>query len=107
MRISIDEFAKVALRTAVVKEAARVEGTDRLVRLRVDLGGEERQIVAGIGLHYEPAGLVGRTVIVVANLEPARIRGVESDGMLLAAVHEGGLTLVTTDSPAPPGAVVR
>jgi methionyl-tRNA synthetase len=108
MTISIDEFARVDLRTARVLEADRVERTDKLLRLRIDVGGEERQIVAGIGAHYEPGTLVGRTIVIVANLEPATIRGVESNGMLLAALHEGRLAVLTTDGgDFPPGAQVR
>jgi len=108
MTISIDEFALVQLRTARIKEASRVEDTDRLVRLVIDLGAEERQIVAGIGQHYEPEALIGRTIVVVANLQPATIRGVESNGMLLAASSGGRLALLTIDGGEfPPGATVR
>ena len=82
--IKIDDFAKVELKTAVVKHAERVEGTDKLIRLEVD-SGEERQIVAGIGGAYEPEDLIGKTIVVVANLKPAKLRGVVSEGMLLAA----------------------
>lgn len=107
MSLSIEQFSQVELRTALVREAARVEGTDRLMRLLVDLGTEERQILAGIGGYYEPEDVVGRTVIMVANLEPATIRGVESNGMLLAASLDGKLTLLTTDQDIGPGARVR
>jgi methionyl-tRNA synthetase len=108
MPISIDEFSQVQLRTARVTEASRVEGTDRLLKLIIDLGAERRQIVAGIGQHYEPASLVGRTIVVVANLEAATIRGVESNGMLLAASSGGRLALLSPDgADFPPGAVVR
>lgn len=108
MTITIDQFREIELRTARILEAGRVEGTDKLVRLRIDLGDAERQIVAGIGQHYEPEALVGRTIVVVANLQPAVIRGVESNGMLLAASTEGRLTLVTPDErDFPPGATVR
>lgn len=108
MAISIEQFAEVQLRTALVKEATRVEGTDRLLKLKISLGSEERQIVAGIGRHYEPEALVGRTIVVVANLEPATIRGVESNGMMLAASSGGRLALLTPDGgDFPPGAVVR
>jgi methionyl-tRNA synthetase len=108
MAISIEQFAEVQLRTALVKEATRVEGTDRLLKLKISLGSEERQIVAGLGQHYEPEALVGRTIVVVANLEPATIRGVESNGMMLAASSGGRLALLTPDGgDFPPGAVVR
>jgi len=106
--ISIEEFARVQLETARVEEAARIPGADRLLRLTVDLGREKRQIVAGIAQHYEPDELVGRTIIVVTNLEPATIRGVQSNGMLLAASSEGRLALLTVDrDDFPPGATVR
>lgn len=108
MAISIEQFAEVQLRTALVKEATRVEGTDRLLKLKISLGSEERQIVAGLGQHYEPEALVGRTIVVVANLEPATIRGVESNGMMLVASGGGRLALLTPDGgDFPPGAVVR
>lgn len=107
MAINIEQFAAIELRTAIVREAVRVEATDRLLRLQVDLGSEVRQIVAGVGAHYEPEALVGRTIVVVANLERATIRGVESNGMLLAASLDGRLSLLTTDQDLPPGAKVR
>lgn len=107
MPISIQQFAAIELRTAIVREAVRVEATDRLLRLQVDLGSEVRQIVAGVGAYYEPEALIGRTVVVVANLEPATIRGIESKGMLLAAGLDGRLSLLTTDQDLPPGAKVR
>jgi predicted RNA-binding protein with EMAP domain len=80
---------------------------DRLLVLRVDLGGEERQLVAGIRAHYDPATLVGRQVVVVANLEPAKLRGVESQGMVLAAADGERVVLLRPDDPVSPGAVVR
>lgn len=108
MTITIERFGEVQLRTARVKEASRIEGTDRLLRLKIEVGPEERQIVAGIGAHYDPEALLGRTIVIVANLQPATIRGVESNGMLLAAAHEGRLALLTTDGgDFPSGAVVR
>ncbi len=108
MTITIEQFAEVQLRTATILAAERVEGTDKLVRLEIDLGAEKRQIVAGIGQHYEPETLVGRTIVVVANLQPAVIRGVESNGMLLAASQGGKLALVAVDGgDFAPGATVR
>ncbi len=107
MTISIDEFRNIVLRTATVLDAGRVEGTDRLLKLSIDLGDEKRQIIAGIGAHYEPESLIGRTIVVVANLQPAVIRGVESNGMLLAASSEGKLAILTTDGPMPPGSTIR
>jgi methionyl-tRNA synthetase len=86
--ITIEQFQQVELRVATVKTAEPHPNADRLLVLTVDLGTEERQIVAGIRAHYDPATLVGTQVVVVANLEPAKLRGVESQGMLLAASAE-------------------
>ena len=105
--ITIEQFQTVELRVATVKEAAPHPNADRLVVLKVDLGTEERQIVAGIRAHYDPASLVGTQVIVVANLEPATLRGVESQGMLLAASADGKLAVVRPADVMPAGAVVR
>ena len=107
--ISINDFAKLDLRVAEIVEAERVEGTDKLVRLEIDLGCEKRQIVAGIAQFYKPEELVGKHIVVVANLEPARIRGVESKGMLLAGSTEdrSELAIITVDRPLPKGAKVR
>jgi methionyl-tRNA synthetase len=89
-KISIDDFAKVELRVALVKTAERVKGADKLLRLEVDLGTEVRQLVAGIAEAYEPEALVGRKVVIVANLAPRKLRGIESNGMIVAASPEGG-----------------
>jgi methionyl-tRNA synthetase len=89
-QITIDDFAKVELRVGQVKVAERVPKADKLLRLEVDLGTETRQILAGIAESYEPEALVGRKVIVVANLAPRKLRGLESNGMLLAGSIEGG-----------------
>ena len=105
--ITIEQFQQVELRVATVKEATPHPNADRLLVLKVDLGGEERQIVAGIRAHYDPATLVGTQVVVVANLEPATLRGVQSLGMLLAASGEGTLAVVRPAAPVPAGAVVR
>jgi methionyl-tRNA synthetase len=105
--ITIEQFQQVELKVATVKAAAPHPNADRLLVLTVDLGGEERQIVAGIRAHYDPATLVGTQVVVVANLEPAKLRGVESQGMLLAASAEGTLAVVRPAAPMPAGAVVR
>ncbi|MDZ7378123.1 MAG: methionine--tRNA ligase subunit beta, partial [candidate division KSB1 bacterium] len=107
-QITFEEFKRVQLRTAKVVAAAPVEKTQKLLRLQVDIGGEQRQIVAGIAEYYKPEDLVGKTIVVVANLAPATIRGVESRGMLLAAVEKSGrLALVTTDQEFPAGAEVQ
>lgn len=96
--ISIDDFAKVELRAATVLEAERVPKADKLLRLIVDLGEEQpRQILAGIAQHYTPEDVVGRQIIVVSNLAPRKMRGLESNGMLLAAsVGEEGRPILAT-----------
>ena len=89
-KISIDDFAKVELRVGQVKVAEKVKGADKLLRLEVDLGTEVRQVVAGIAEAYAPETLVGRKVVIVANLAPRKLRGLESNGMIVAATAEGG-----------------
>jgi methionyl-tRNA synthetase len=89
-KISIDDFAKVELRVGQVKAAEKVKGADKLLRLEVDLGTEVRQVVAGIAESYAPELLVGRKVVIVANLAPRKLRGLESNGMIVAASPEGG-----------------
>ena len=84
--IKFDDFAKIDLRIAKIISAEKVEGADKLLKLIVSLGNEERQIVAGIAQHYSPEELIGKKIALVANLEPKKLRGVESQGMLLAAV---------------------
>ena len=88
--ITIDDFAKVELRVAQILVAERVPKADKLLRLEVDLGTEKRQILAGIAEYYEPEKLIGRKIVIVANLAPRKMRGLESNGMLLAASLEGG-----------------
>jgi len=88
--ITIDDFAKVELRVAQILVAERVPKADKLLRLEIDLGYEKRQILAGIAQYYEPEKLIGRKIVVVANLAPRKMRGLESNGMLLAASLEGG-----------------
>ena len=90
-KITIDDFMKVELRVGQVKFAERVKGTDKLLRLEVDIGTEVRQLVAGIALAYSPESLIGRKVVIVANLQPRKLRGIESNGMIVAAsVGEDG-----------------
>jgi methionyl-tRNA synthetase len=106
-QISMDDFMKVQLRVAKVLEAERVPKSKKLMRLKVDVGTEQRTIVAGIAESYEPDALVGRTIVVVANLKPATLMGIESNGMVLAASPDGGGALLVNAEPAPPGARVR
>ena len=89
-KISIEDFAKVELRVGQVKVAEKVKGADKLLRLEVDLGTEVRQVVAGIAEAYAPETLVGRKVVIVVNLAPRKLRGLESNGMIVAASPEGG-----------------
>lgn len=104
--ISIDKFFETKLKTAKVLTAEKVPDSTKLLRLEIDLGGETRQIVSGIAEHYTPESLVGKTIVVVANLAPAKIRGVDSYGMLLAAKSGKTLRLVTLDGDVPPGVQV-
>jgi len=106
--LSIDEFRRLELRVATVVSAEPHPNADRLLVLKIDLGSEQRQLVAGIRAHYAPEALVGRQIVVVANLEPATLRGVESQGMLLAASDaEGRLALVTPEKFVGNGATVK
>jgi methionyl-tRNA synthetase len=105
--ISYDEFKKLQLRIGRIVTAEKVAGADKLLQLIVDIGTEERQVVAGIAKWYSPEELVGRQVVVVANLAPARIRGVESRGMLLAADLDGTAILLQPDKEVPAGSTVR
>lgn len=107
-QVTIDDFAKLDLRVGLVKQAERIEGT-RLLRLVVDLGSEQRQIIAGLGEYYKPEELVNKRIIVIANLKPRVIRGFESQGMLLAAGckedEQKGIKprVLTVDGEIPPG----
>ena len=104
--VSIDQFGKVEMRVAQVLEAVLVEGATKLLKLQIDLGSERRQIVAGVAEFYPPEKMIGRKIIVVANLKPAMIKGVESRGMLLAAKSGKDLFLLAPDGDLPPGAKV-
>ena len=106
--VAIEEFARMRLVVGQVKVAERVPKSKKLVRMEVDLGeGSLRQLVAGIGAQYEPEKLVGRRIVVVANLKPAVLMGVESRGMLLAASVEGVPYLLSVDAEVPPGTGVK
>ncbi|HHW14653.1 MAG TPA: methionine--tRNA ligase subunit beta, partial [Firmicutes bacterium] len=107
--LDITEFQKLDLRVARVLAAERIKGADKLLKLQIDLGTERRQIVAGIALHYTPEELVGKEIVVVANLKPAKLRGEVSQGMLLAAStpDHAVLGLVTPERPVPPGSKVK
>jgi methionyl-tRNA synthetase len=106
--ITIDEFSRMDLRVAEILEAEKIAGADRLLKLIVDIGGEKRQVVAGIARHYTTQELPGKRVLFVANLKPAKLRGIVSEGMLLAATAEDGrVVLVTTEEPVAPGSRVK
>jgi methionyl-tRNA synthetase len=108
VKLSFDKFLQTELRVARIVAAERVEGTDKLLRLQLDVGEfGPRQIVAGIAAAYETDQLIGKRIVIVANLKPARIRGVESQGMLLAADLDGRPILATFDEDVPPGTRVR
>jgi methionyl-tRNA synthetase len=107
-RITIDDFMKVELRVAKVLAAERVPKSKKLLKLNVDVGSEQRTLVAGIAEAYEPEALVGRSVVIVFNLQPATLMGVESNGMVLAASPDGGKpVLLSFEEPPPPGSRVR
>ena len=106
--VTIKQFAQLDLRVGTVLEAHRIPGADKLLRVIVDLGeSEPRQIVAGIAEQFNPRELLNTNVVVVANLEPATIYGVESQGMILAAGAEQPEALVVADRVCPPGTVIR
>ena len=105
--IGIDEFQKVELKIAKILEAERVPKSSKLLKLQVDLGTERRQIVAGIGKKYEPEELVGKTIVVVANLKPAKLMGIESQGMVLAAGDNEVMGLLAFSEDVPIGTKVK
>lgn len=105
MSINFEEFKKIDLRIAKILEAERVEGSDKLLKLQVDLGAEQRQIIAGIGKSYEPESLIGSEIAIVANLEPRQLMGLESQGMLLAT-SDGQPVLLRPEKEVLPGATI-
>lgn len=105
--ITIEEFMKLELIVAQVKEVREHPNADRLYVMKVDTGTQERQVVAGIRLSYAPEELVGRRVVIVANLEPATIRGEESQGMILAASDENGISVLSPDRDVALGSKVK
>jgi methionine--tRNA ligase beta chain len=106
--VSVEDVHRLGLRVGVVRAASRVKGTDRLLQLDVDLGTEQRTLVAGVAARYEPEAIIGRSIIVVSNLKPATIRGIQSRGMLLAAVGADGRPILASFEEAPPpGTEVR
>jgi methionyl-tRNA synthetase len=106
-RISIEEFARIQMRVGQVLEAERVEGSRKLIKMRVDIGTEVRQVVAGIAGAYEPASLLNRKIILVANLKPAKLMGIVSDGMVLAATAGDRPILATFAEDVPNGSLLK
>ncbi|MCS7201006.1 MAG: methionine--tRNA ligase subunit beta [Patescibacteria group bacterium] len=92
--IKIDDFLKLDLRVAKILNAERIEESDKLIKIQIDIGSEKRTIVAGIGNKYKPEELIGQLIVVVSNLEPKMIKGVKSEGMLLAVNSKNGPVLV-------------
>ncbi len=105
--ISFEDFKKIELKTAKIIEAKDVEGSEKIVQLKVQIGEEERQILAGIKKNYSLESLIGKTIIVVTNLAPKNLMGLESNGMLLAASLNGEPVLLTTEKEVEPGCEVR
>ena len=105
--ITYDDFKKVELKIAKIIEAEEVPGAEKLLKLQIDLGGEKRQIVAGIKKCYQAKDLIGREIVVVVNLEPRMLMGIESNGMLLAASDDSGPVLLRPDKDVPPGSGIK
>ncbi|HEX9454333.1 MAG TPA: methionine--tRNA ligase subunit beta [Candidatus Binatia bacterium] len=106
-KISIDDFRKIALKVATITAAEAHPNADKLMVLQIDLGGEQRQICAGIRDSYTAEELVGKQIVVVTNLETAKLRGLESQGMLLAASDEGRVIIMTPEKSVQAGAQVK
>jgi methionyl-tRNA synthetase len=106
-QITIEDFAKVQMRVGQIVEAEKIEGSRRLIKLRVDIGTEVRQVVAGIAEAYEPANLLNRKVVIVANLKPAKLMGIESNGMIVAASIDGKPVLATFTEEVPNGSLLK
>lgn len=105
--ITIDDFAKVDLRVVKVLACEKIKGSDKLLKLQVEMGSETRQVVSGVAKHFTPEELVGKTIVLVANLKPARLKGVDSFGMILSAENGDKLSLVTIEDALPTGSGIR
>lgn len=105
--ITFDDFKKLDIRIGRILSAEKVEGTEKLLRLEIDLGTEQRQVVAGIAESYQPDQIVGKEIPLLVNLEPRKIRGIESQGMILAVDLEGNPVLLHPEREVPPGSLVR
>jgi methionine--tRNA ligase beta chain len=107
MIIRFEDFQKIDLRIGKILEVEKVEGSEKLLKLIVDLGSEKRQLVAGIAKYYKPQDLIGKEIVVVANLEPKNLMGIESQGMLLAADVNGEPVILIPEKEVPPGTKIR
>ena len=105
--LTFDDFKKLEIKIGKILTAEKVEGTDKLIKLEVDFGTEKRQIVAGVAESYKPEYLIGKELPVLMNLEPRKIRGIESQGMILAADADGKPVLLHPEKEVPPGSAVR
>ncbi|MBX4189901.1 methionine--tRNA ligase subunit beta [Candidatus Parcubacteria bacterium] len=105
--ITLDEFKKSELKVAKVLEAERIEGSDKLLKLKVDLGSEQRQILSGIAKHYSPEDLIGKNIVIISNLEPRMMMGLESQGMVLAAGDGETVSLLLPDKDMPAGSSIK
>ncbi len=105
--INIDEFQKIELKIAKVLECTPVEGSEKLLKFKLSLGGEERQILSGIAKYYKPEDLIGKNIVIIANLEPRTIMGEVSQGMILAGSDENSLSALFTDKDLAPGSLIR
>ncbi len=105
--ITYDDFIKLDIRIGTVTSAEKVQGTDKLIRLEIDLGEGTRQVVAGMALTYTPQDFIGKQVPILVNLEPRKLRGIESQGMILAADVGGKPIMLIPEREVPPGSAVR
>ena len=104
--ISFDDFQKLDIKIGTILEAEKVEGADKLLKLKVDLGDEQRILVAGIAETYQPENIIGKQIPILINLEPKKLRGIESQGMILAVETDGKATLIHPDKNVPNGSRV-
>jgi methionyl-tRNA synthetase len=107
MIVNFEDFQKIDLRIVKVLKAEKIKGSEKLLKLIVDLGNEERQLIAGIGKYYRPEDLIGKEIVVVVNLKPKKIMGIESQGMLLAADKEGEPVILIPEKEVLPGTKIR
>ena len=105
--INYDDFAKIELKIAKILTVEPVDGSEKLLKLQIDIGGEQRQIISGIAKSYTSEQLIGKSVVVIANLEPRMIMGLESNGMLLAASGDNGPVILLPETEVPPGTGIK